>query len=225
MACQTDNNQHTAEIEDDSVVESAAPLLEVNLEQILEEGGLEAAIEIEVSYDVVFKRAKKYEAIPLKPFLEKAVSAQNLDTTNTEIIFLCKDGYNPGMPLNKVLQNEPYLAIKDLEAPKGQIWMDTLKGLWSPFYLVWTNQDEFTKGFTWPYGLKYLQFKATDEAYKAAVPKEEKYLAGFELYKSKCLKCHSINMVGGVLGPEMNVPKNITEYLSLIHISEPTRPY
>ena len=44
------------------------------------------------------------------------------------------------------------------------------------------------------------------------MPIDKNQLAGFELYKKNCMKCHSVNKVGGVMGPEMNVPKNITEY-------------
>ena len=211
FACQSPSTSTEEEMEEESSTD-AAPLLEVNLEHAQEEGTLTAAITVDVPYDPVFKRAKKYQAIPLKLFLEKAIATQNLDTANTEIIFLCKDGYNPGMPLSKVLQNEPYLAIKDFDAPEGKNWMDTLQGKWTPFYLVWTNHSMGAKGFAWPYGLKYLQFKTSDAAYHAAMPTDEIQIAGFELYKEKCMKCHSMNMVGGVMGPEMNIPKNITEY-------------
>lgn len=214
LACQQttssdEDTSPTLEAEDTS---SDTPLLEINLEHTQEEELLSSPVVIDVLFDPVFKRAKKYEAIPLKPLLEKAISNQQLDTATTELIFLCKDGYNPGMPLSKVVENEPYLAIRDLDAPAGKNWMDTLQGLWTPFYLVWTNHRMGAEGFAWPYGLKYLQFKASDEAYKAATPVDEHQLAGFKIYKEKCMKCHSMNQVGGVMGPEMNVPKNITEY-------------
>jgi len=213
FACQPQETNETEQVE---IVEEkeddAFPLLEINLEHAKAEGALAAAKVINIAYDPVFKRAKKYEAIPLKPYLEKLVATQNLDTSNTEIIFLCKDGYNPSLALSKVMGDEPYLAIKDLEASEGKQWMDTLQGKWAPFYLVWPKHLVKTKGFTWPYGLKFLQFKATDEAYKAAIPSDGKQLTGFKLYKAKCMKCHSVNKVGGVMGPEFNIPKNITEY-------------
>jgi len=215
FACQPEKTDETEVSEEEMVEEvsdETAPLLEVNLAHAKEEGTLAATEIVTASFDPVFKRVKKYEAIPLKPYLEKLITASNLDTANTEIIFLCKDGYNPGMALSKVMQNEPYLAIRDLDAPEGKNWMDTLQGKWPPFYLIWTNHSKGDKGYTWPYGLKYLQFKTSDGAYKAAFPLDESKIAGFELYKEKCIKCHSMNMVGGVMGPEMNVPKNITEY-------------
>lgn len=214
FACQqqeTNEVNTTEEIIEEEIADTS-PLLEINLAHAQEEGTLAKAELVTVTYDPVFKRAKKYEAIPLKPYLKKLIVTQNLDTANTEIIFLCKDGYNPSMPLSKVMEAKPYLAIKDIEAAEGKNWTDTLKGKWTPFYLVWTNHSEGIKGYTWPYGLKFLQFKASDAAYKAAMPSDKKQLAGFKLYKAKCMKCHSVNKVGGVMGPEFNIPKNITEY-------------
>jgi mono/diheme cytochrome c family protein len=35
---------------------------------------------------------------------------------------------------------------------------------------------------------------------------------GHELFVTHCLKCHSINGVGGTLGPELNSPCSVTEY-------------
>jgi mono/diheme cytochrome c family protein len=32
------------------------------------------------------------------------------------------------------------------------------------------------------------------------------------VFKENCIGCHSINLVGGDLAPELNVPKNVTEY-------------
>lgn len=214
VACQ---QQKTGEVNTndeaiDQEIDGTSPLLEINLAHAQGEGALAKAELVTMTYDPVFKRTKKYEAIPLKPYLEKLIATQNLDRANTEIIFLCKDGYNPSMSLAKVMDAEPFLAIKDLEAATGKNWADTLNGKWSPFYLIWPNHAKSTKGYTWPYGLKFLQFKASDAAYKAAMPSDKKQLAGFKQYKAKCMKCHSVNKVGGVMGPEFNIPKNITEY-------------
>ena len=221
FACQSSETITEEEVLEETVEEEvteAAPLLEINLTHAREEGALATPEIVDITFDPVFKRAKKYEAIPLKPYLEKLITEANLDTANTEIIFLCKDGYNPGMTLSKVMNNAPYLAIRDLEASEGKNWMDTLQGKWNPFYLVWTNHSQGDNGYTWPYGLAHLQFKASDAAYQAAFPTDEKMVAGFELYKSKCMKCHSMNMIGGIMGPEMNVPKNITEYWQIADI-------
>jgi len=209
ITCQSQKTQETPIAEETIEI---APLLEVDLEDAQSQSEFAPAVKVDVIYDPVFRKAKQYKAIPLKPYLQQLIETQNLDTSNTEIIFRCKDGYNPSMSLSKVMQNEPYLAIKDVAAKEGQNWMDTLQGKWTPFYLIWPNNPKEAKGFTWPYGLKFLQFKTADAAYQAAFPAGKQRIAGFELYKSKCMKCHSVNKVGGIMGPEFNIPKNITEY-------------
>ena len=35
---------------------------------------------------------------------------------------------------------------------------------------------------------------------------------GYSLFLQHCFKCHSINGVGGTLGPELNTPCSVTEY-------------
>ena len=41
---------------------------------------------------------------------------------------------------------------------------------------------------------------------------DENSYQGFLLFKKHCLKCHSINLIGGTLGPELNTPQNILDY-------------
>jgi hypothetical protein len=36
----------------------------------------------------------------------------------------------------------------------------------------------------------------------------------FTIFKGHCLRCQSINLEGGTAGPELNVPRSITEYWS-----------
>lgn len=176
-------------------------------------GLFEEAVEVNVLFDPVFKTPKRYEAIPFVPYLKKVLEEEQLDTTDLELIFICKDGYNPSMRVSKVLAYQPYMAIRDLDAPEGKMWMDTLNGLWSPFYLVWTTHDKGAKGFHWPYGLSFMRLINASAEFKDLFPYDDAAMVPkFNLFKEKCLKCHPMNGIGGVMGPEFNSPKNITEY-------------
>ena len=83
---------------------------------------------IKVANDPVFHQAKSYQAIPLIEVLEKFTKIKNLNIKQTQIIFECEDGYNPSMPLELALSRKSYLAIADNDAPKGQDWIDAIKG-------------------------------------------------------------------------------------------------
>jgi mono/diheme cytochrome c family protein len=37
-------------------------------------------------------------------------------------------------------------------------------------------------------------------------------MRGYESFRDGCIKCHAINREGGHVGPDLNVPQNVTEY-------------
>ena len=43
-------------------------------------------------------------------------------------------------------------------------------------------------------------------------------IAGFGYFEQYCIKCHSVNKIGGNVGPELNYPRNITEYWEVENI-------
>ncbi|MEL6652723.1 MAG: cytochrome c, partial [Bacteroidota bacterium] len=68
------------------------------------------------------------------------------------------------------------------------------------------------KDLTWPYAVTDIRLSKAGEEFLAAMPPDEAHLEGFELFKHTCIKCHTVNKVGGSMGPELNFPRNITEY-------------
>nr|WP_262920198.1 cytochrome c [Niabella hibiscisoli] len=46
----------------------------------------------------------------------------------------------------------------------------------------------------------------------SGLSKNKASFAGYHLFRKHCFSCHSINKTGGQVGPEMNWPRNITEY-------------
>ncbi|MFN8345855.1 MAG: c-type cytochrome [Spirosomataceae bacterium] len=186
---------------------------------------LPAAQTVEVKDDPVFFKSKTYKAVPLKTVLDQFLPAyKHLDLQQTQIVFECEDGYNPSMSLEKILQKQSYLAISDTEAPAGQDWINPKKGThemkMAPFYVVYTDVPAKDVTFKWPYNLVKISLSAASKELAVLFPKDDDtQVKGFELFKVNCLTCHSLNKVGGKMGPELNYPKSITEYWQTEHIT------
>lgn len=164
-----------------------------------------------IGFDPLAKREKQYKAYPLKENLTQILPKGEF-SDSLQLIFHCTDGYSPAIPLSTLETERAFLAYADLESTKaGKNWPDSLADKYHPFYVVWTNQtSEHT--LPWAYGVYQLKFDYFQDEYKLAFPKDKSYHTGFKLFQEKCIKCHSINKTGGQVGPEFNVPKNITEY-------------
>ena len=187
--------------------------IDVDLEDLLSSEKFPQDTQITISYDPFFKQAKRFKAYSLAAILQPLV--KNIkDTSNLRITFTCTDGYAPNMSLSKVLNNEGYIAVQDLDqATNGKDWADSLATKFRPFYLVWQGIGKTDETFAWPFGLAEIRIASFIEDFADAYPMHKKAAQkGFNLFQLHCMKCHSINKVGGVMGPEFNYPKSITEY-------------
>lgn len=167
--------------------------------------------------DPVYKKKKTYEGFPLLKILKLYGLAGD------EIEFHCADGYKPILQLEQIEKGQPFIVFRDVEAKDGK-WesfeVGKSKKNPDPFYLVWPKPIAEAQ---WPYqiiGLAQIDFS---QKYSKIYPQELKKISGpiksgFHLFKDHCLKCHSINLEGGELGPEFNIPKNITEYRNLKYL-------
>jgi mono/diheme cytochrome c family protein len=163
--------------------------------------------------DPVYKKKKTYEGFPLMEVLK----ILGLNKIGEAIEFHCADGYKPILELEQVEKGEPYLVFRDVDSKEGK-WesFEVGKGKKTPdpFYLVWPKP---TMEAQWPYQIVALAQIDFSKKYSKIFPPEMKKLSGpvrsgFSIFRDHCLKCHSINLEGGELGPELNIPKNITEY-------------
>lgn len=166
---------------------------------------------IHVAYDPFFKKDMSYKAFPLKENLMMVMGEQEM-SPDMQVIFHCTDGYRPHMPLQQVLKSNGFLAYRDVSLEEGQEWADSLSSKFSPFYLVWPEADHNDKTFATPYGLASIELKPASVEFSAALPDDDTVIQGFELFSNTCMRCHSMNKVGGSMAPELNYPKNITEY-------------
>jgi cytochrome c2 len=109
------------------------------------------------------------------------------------------------------------IAIRDLDAQGAGKWVPFVSNGKSSspgdFYLVWTGDANSAQRFAWPYQIESMElvsasiFRNTEPVPASATAKK-----GYDLFRHTCMKCHSINFVGGTMGGELNVPLNVTEY-------------
>lgn len=192
--------------------------LTLDLLRLQTEGKLKNTVVVTVISDPVYHTTKQFNAISLNELLVAHTSVKNLDAPQFQIVFECEDGYKPVMPLKQLLSAKAFIALSDVQAPKGKAWAPIIKNghemKAAPFYLIYQGISAKNPDYKWPYNLIKIHLipnKADQTA--ALVPKNNtKAEAGFELFNKNCLVCHAINKIGGSMGPELNYPKSVTEY-------------
>ena len=191
--------------------------LTIDLVALQNKGQLKKTTLITVYDDPVYHSIKRYNAIPFPELLETYTSIKNLETSEYQIVFECEDGYKPMMPLQKFISVKSFLAVSDLDAPKGQLWLPIIKDghemKAAPFYLIYQEVSTKDVDFKWPYNLIKIHLVPNSENIALLFPKDDtKAEIGFQLFSKNCVTCHSINKIGGNMGPELNYPKSVTEY-------------
>ena len=172
--------------------------------------GLKSQV-VSVKFDHFFKEEKRYLAFPLDEVLDLHIP-EGLNPAELAISFVCTDGYKPSMTLDNVRLKKAYVAYKDLDTPEGQSWPDSVVKKFNPYYLIWEEVPYGNNDFTWPYGLAEITINHFKAEFAGAYPEDPAIAPAFMVFQKRCMKCHAINGVGGIMGPEMNYPKNITEY-------------
>jgi mono/diheme cytochrome c family protein len=177
--------------------------------------------------DPVYKKAKHYAGHQLAALLRKAwPDVDRWAAEGAMLVFRCADGYSPSMQLSLALSGEGIIATRDLDRAIGDPWEPFSHGKEiitpAPFYLVWRGIDATDASHKWPYQLVSVSVEGFDRRYGNAAPGEtasEDVRRGFRLFVEHCAGCHSVNLAGGELAPELNVPRNITEYWSPEHLA------
>lgn len=185
-----------------------------------------AVVTAEVA-DPVYKKPKRYEGHDLAGLVRKAwPDADRWATQGAELVFHCADGFAPSIDLARALAGAGVVATRDLDQPAGQAWEPFPHGKETitpaPYYLVWRGVDPADGSYKWPYQLVAISIETFDRRYGNAAPGDgasDDARRGFRLFVQNCAACHSINLVGGDLGPELNVPRNVTEYWPSEHLA------
>ena len=168
-------------------------------------------------YDPLYRKKKTYDGFPLSEVLKLAgpLSAQ-VD----EVVFHALDGYAPGIALDALKGHAAFVVFQ--EQGRANKWEPLQSGkAWitpAPYYLVWAEGKALGEEYPRPYQLTRIELVSFERRYPTLYPPgvahDSAAARGFTLFKDHCLGCHSINLEGGTVGPELNVPQNITEYWS-----------
>ncbi|QKJ64327.1 cytochrome c family protein [Flavobacterium sp. M31R6] len=211
ISCNKQKEQKT------ETIVNVQPETELDLLALKEKSKLGKDTVITVINDPVYHKTKKYHAVNALLLLKNEIDLSKVDIKNTSIIFECIDGYKPEMPLELFLKTNPFLAFKDVDAPKGSNWEKIVKNgnemNADPFYLVYTSTSTDNQEYKWPYNVIKFRLESKNKNVEALQPKDDEVaMKGFALFQKHCITCHAINGIGGEMGPELNYPKSVTEY-------------
>jgi len=168
----------------------------------------------------VLKKEKTYLGYWLSDVLKLAGFKDADRARGDEILFTCADGYQPSVHYKKAEDIRLFLAFQEKGNPKR--WQKVPQGKAfvtpAPFYVMGPTAETY-EVFPWPYQVVALEIISFREKYPKLYPAGLEKLdasspvfRGFDIFKDNCIACHTVNLQGGDLGPELNIPKNITEY-------------
>jgi cytochrome c2 len=175
-------------------------------------------------YDIEYKKEKRYEGFKLEDVLRLAYG-DKLDSPDfTDIAFTALDGYVSVAALSKMKEGVGYLVFADLDnggwEPVGRT-----RAYPGPFYLVWTGKGQTPRNeYPWPWQIASVNIMRFRDQYPLVYPSGAKNRSavyrGYEIFKGRCVRCHSMNQQGGKVGPDLNAPKSIVTYRSEYMIKE-----
>jgi len=166
-------------------------------------------------------REVSFDAVSLTAVLD-AVYSQDW-RAQEELLFTCSDGYQPSVPVQRVLRHRAWLAFDRADGESFSILKlesgSRQRIVLAPFYLIWENLDDpqvlLEGDYGWPYQLVGIDVIRARDRFPNTAPAEDasqRVLAGYASFRVHCSRCHAINGEGGSIGPELNVPVSPVDY-------------
>ncbi len=176
-------------------------------------------------YDPYYRRPKRFLAMPLEGILTAGFAgAVSGPLATRQFVLRATDGYTVPMAGERLLEPGGHLAVRDLDHP-GWEPIGPQRANPAPAYLVWsrpeqTNLDTHPR----PWQLAVIEVARFESVFPHTSPTGEpdgsQARRGYGLFGQLCIRCHAINREGGRVGPDLNVPRNITEYRPEAQIRE-----
>jgi len=175
-------------------------------------------------YDPMYKKEKKYRGFELRDVLQFGFGDEWKNSDYTDIAFEALDGYVAVSSILKLKEPGGYIVFSDLDFEDWEP-ISIKEATPGPFYLVWTGMDQTTKNeYPWPWQLSSINLIKFEDQYSAVFPsgvsKNSSVYKGYEIFKGRCVRCHSMNGEGGKVGPDLNAPQSIVAYRNAYMIKE-----
>lgn len=175
--------------------------------------------------DPYYGKPKSFWACPLHEVLAMgfgpAISRALAGDPDSNFFLRALDGFTKPASGAKLAEPGGYLALSDADrgTPGAPGWepIDRRQVDPGPFYLVWQEPHQRDiHHYPWPYQLATIEIAAFESEYPHTLPNsaamDSPARAGFRIFRVECIACHAINGEGGMIGPDLNVPRSIVEY-------------